>query len=55
MKTRSNKASYFALSILAVAISQAVYAEDAQVLDEMVVSGSRTAENCQKRQRRSAW
>ena len=44
MEACRNSVVYFALSWLAVTVSQTAYAEDAQLLDEMVVSGSRTAE-----------
>jgi len=45
MKARNNRAGCFALSLLTIAISQAVYAaEEPQSLDEVVVSGSRSAE-----------
>lgn len=45
MEARSNRVGCLALSILTIAISQAVYAaEETQSLDEVVVSGSRSAE-----------
>ena len=45
MKGCGNKAGCFALSVLTVALNQTVYAaEDVQVMDEVVVSGSRTSE-----------
>ncbi len=44
MKTRSNVLGCFTLSLLTAALSQAAYAaEDAQVMEEVVVSGSRAA------------
>lgn len=45
MKARSNKVGCFALSLLAIAVSQAVHAADEpQLMDEVVVSGTREAE-----------
>ena len=44
MKARSYEAGCFALSLLTIAVNQAVYAADEpQLMDEVVVSGSRTA------------
>lgn len=45
MRTRGKKSGYFALGILTVSLSQAVYAaEEPQALDEVVVSGTREAQ-----------
>ena len=43
MEARSNRASYFALSLLTIAISQAAYAEEeTKILDTVVISASRS-------------